>query len=288
MCSRPTRRGGRPSPGCARSVVVDTLTALAIHLELGADWAQVRETHPGRVLARADPVPLAVRRSRPPRGDHEDRIDSSPAGCWSSPPGITAANPGSARPSRTARKGSPITSCRSQTAPAAPASPLHLDEGARQASQRHDRRGRPRAVVLPLGRRHRTLTSSLHRTDSSTPAQEAGTPGRHSGRHARIGYEQPHPGATLVPRPAHRRQQKQGHGVSESPHFRLATPSPSPTSRPPETPATPPSATQLTAKLQPAPLTNASAISVLARSMPVPRSDPARVGPQIALSSSGS
>ena len=42
-------------------------------------------------------------------------------------------------------------------------------------------------------------------------------------------------GATLVPRPVHHRQQKQGHGVSESPHFRLATPSPSPTSRPPET-----------------------------------------------------
>jgi hypothetical protein len=41
-------------------------------------------------------------------------------------------------------------------------------------------------------------------------------------------------GATLVPRPAHAGSE-QGHGVQEkSPHIRLATPSTSPTPRPPE------------------------------------------------------
>ena len=95
---------------------------------------------------------------------------------------------------------------------------------------------RPRVVLFPVGRRHRTLTTTLL-LNSSTP----GSGGRDAGptqRPARaIDYEQPRRGPRSFLDPAHRRQQQQGHGVeSKSPHFRLATPSPSPTSRPPETP----------------------------------------------------
>ena len=218
MSSRPTRDGGRPSPGCARSAAVDTLTALAVHLELGADWQRFEKPTPRRELARADPVTLSVRRVRPPRSDHEDRLAARPP---------TARRVRLALRPRTANRRDPgqppERAARSHPAdlqprPAAPAPHLHLDEGARQASQRHDRRGRARAVLLPLGRRDRTLTPASP-TNSSTPAQEAGTPGRHSGRHARHSYEQPPTRATLVPRPAHRRQQKQGHGVSRIPAF---------------------------------------------------------------------
>jgi hypothetical protein len=48
----------------------------------------------------------------------------------------------------------------------------------------------------------------------------------------------------------------------KSPHIRLATPSPSPTSRPPETPATPPSATPGHGETSTCPLDKRSAISV--------------------------
>jgi hypothetical protein len=163
---------------------------------------------------------------------------SSPAACSSRRPGTTAANRVSGRRSPTAKKGSPITSCRSPTAAntACTTSTRACERAASTTTSRPSRSpGSCRASSGPP-RPHPDPAASPHR-QQHPPAQEAGTPGRHSGRHARSRYGQhPSSGATLVLRPAHRRQQKQGHGVSEkSPHFRLATPSPSPTSRPPET-----------------------------------------------------
>ena len=86
---------------------VDTLTALAIHLELGADWARFEKPHSGRVLAGTDPLAPAVRRVRPAGIDHEDRIDARPPACWSSPPGNTPANPGSASTLKNRQDGQP-------------------------------------------------------------------------------------------------------------------------------------------------------------------------------------
>ena len=197
---------------------VDTLTALAIHLELGADWARFEKptrvgswlgltpsrqqsgesdrhgsiTKTGSMLARRLLVESAWQYAREPRI------------------GVTLANRQDGQPDHVL-----------QIANRAQQRLHHLyTEHARprQAAQRDRRRGRPRAVVLPLGRRDRTLTQRPHRTQQH-PAQEAGTPGRHSGRHARNGYEQHPHGATLVPRPAHRRQQQQGHGVSQNPRI---------------------------------------------------------------------
>ena len=41
---------------------VDTLTALAIHLELGADWQRFEKADPRGVLAGADALAPAIRR----------------------------------------------------------------------------------------------------------------------------------------------------------------------------------------------------------------------------------
>ena len=65
--SRPTRHGGRPSLGCARSAAVDTLTALAIHLELGADWQRFEKAHRVGSWLGLTPSAPAVRRVRPAR-----------------------------------------------------------------------------------------------------------------------------------------------------------------------------------------------------------------------------
>ena len=163
---------------------VDTLTALAIHLELGADWARFEKAHRvgswlGLTPSRPNPA------NRPPRSDHEDRLDARPPTAGRIRLAIRSRTPdrrdAQEPPGRTARPHPADL----QPRPATPAPRLHLDEGTRQAPQCHDRRRRPRAVLLPVGRRDRTLIHPGLTNNSSTPAQEAGTPGRHSGRHAR-------------------------------------------------------------------------------------------------------
>ncbi len=165
---------------------IDTLTAFALHLELGGDWQRFQRanalsawlglipslhqsgqsTHHGsitrdRLRVRAPiagRVGLALRTSPTNRGDPQEP---------------------SARPAR------PHPADR-QPCPAATAPRLSPHARPRQAAQR-DRRGlRPRAGLLPLGSRNSRLTPP-----DSPPVER---PGRRatSGRHARLPYGQ-HP-----------------------------------------------------------------------------------------------
>ena len=130
---------------------VDTLTAFSIHLELGADWQR-------RVL--------------PPGPDHQDRLDPRPPatgriGLALQPPAAPGRDAGQppGRPARPrARDRQPRAATTAQAQP--------HDARPRQAAQRHRRRLRPRAVLLPLGRRHRRLTPG-----HSLTGREAGAPG---------------------------------------------------------------------------------------------------------------
>jgi Transposase IS116/IS110/IS902 family len=164
---------------------VDTLTAFAIHLELGADWARFEKAHRvgswlGLIPSREQSGPSVntTATDRSPRPAPRSR-----AGCWSSPPGTPPANRGSARPSPTASKDNPTTCCRLPTVPASAYTASTPACAPAASPQRDGRRSRPGAGLLPLGRCHRTLT--LLRRTAAPPAQEAGTPGRHRGRHAR-------------------------------------------------------------------------------------------------------
>src|SRR5450755_3960234 len=123
---------------------------------------------------------------------------SSPAACSSRRPGTTAANRVSARRSPTAKKDSPITSCRSPTAAntACTTSTRACERAASTTTSRPSRSpGSCRASSGPP-RPHPDPAASPQQT-AAPPAQEAGTPGRHSGRHARSRYGQ-HP--SRVPR----------------------------------------------------------------------------------------
>jgi transposase len=94
---------------------VDTLTAFAIHLELGADWQRFQKAHRvGSWLGLTRRVSSRASLTGRERSRRPDRC--SPAGCWSSPPVTTRANPGSARRSPTAKRGSLTMCCRSPTA----------------------------------------------------------------------------------------------------------------------------------------------------------------------------
>jgi Transposase IS116/IS110/IS902 family len=219
---------------------VDTLTAFAIPLELGADWARFEKAH--RVGSW-----LGLTPSREQSGAHDRHGAITKTGSTLARRLLVESAWHAAREPRVRRdpRQPPARTTRPRAADRQPCQPaptprLHQHARPRQAPQRDGRRGRPGAGLLPLGRCHRTLTQ-LSPPNSSNPGsgrRDAGPPPRParaitlSAAHPRQGG-----GVTLVLRPAHRRQQQQGHGVSESPHIRLATPSPSPTSRPPETPA---------------------------------------------------
>jgi hypothetical protein len=91
---------------------IDTLTALSIHLELGADWQHFeRPTGPG-LLAGVDPEPEPVRRTLIPGIDHQDRIQCCPATAGRIGMTLRPLATGPARHWPTYDSASPSTSCR--------------------------------------------------------------------------------------------------------------------------------------------------------------------------------
>ena len=138
-----------------------------------------------------------------------------------------------------------------RTAPHPPR--LHPNALPRQAAQRDRRRVRPRARVLPLGRRDRALTSR-----SQPPVREAGAPGRDA-----AGTREPTMSSPLRPRSLlDQRTPAAGTrpwGTQNPRIIRLATPTTCPTPRPPEQPTDrPPTADAI----HPRPLDKRHAISV--------------------------
>ena len=118
---------------------IDTLTALALHLELAATGSASSARRALGAWLGLTPSLQQSGESSPHGIDHQDRLRRSPAGCWSRRPGTTAARRGSARPWPTARPASPTTSCRSPTAPSS----------ACTASTRRMRaRGKPANVIV--------------------------------------------------------------------------------------------------------------------------------------------
>ena len=116
---------------------IDTLSALSIHLELGADWARF-EKAPRVGVAGTDAISQPVRGEQNPGLDHEDRIDpgddcSSKRHAWAATPCRAHVGGPPARPAR-AR-----TPDRQQgTAP--PSSRLPTAQSPRQTARRGHRR----------------------------------------------------------------------------------------------------------------------------------------------------
>ena len=149
---------------------VDTLTALAFHLELGADWQ--RFMRPARsARGSGSPRPCSSPASHPVKARSRRPDRRSPGGCWSSPPGITAATHGSARPCKTASRASPITSCRSLTAPSS---------GCTASTRRMSARGKPHNVTVVAAARELACFLWAAATARLTPATASpvGRPGR--------------------------------------------------------------------------------------------------------------
>ena len=143
---------------------------------------------------------LGLTPSRQQSGEHDwhgsitKTGSSSPAACWSSPPGNTPANPGSVRRSRNRQDGQPDHILQICNRAQQRLHHLYTSCG-HAASPTTSRSSRSRASCrASSGPPPPHPNQQLHQTDSSTPAQEAGTPGRHSGRHARSRYGQHLPG----------------------------------------------------------------------------------------------
>ena len=97
---------------------VDTLTAFALHLELGGDWQRFRASERAERMARARSRPCTSPESPPAKARSRRPDRASPAGCSSRPPGTTDADPTDRRdPPKPSSRDSPTTSCRSLTAP---------------------------------------------------------------------------------------------------------------------------------------------------------------------------
>ena len=137
---------------------VDTLTALAIHLELGADWQRFRSPRPLFAWLGLTPSLEQSGQSKTPRLDHQDRLllrapALSRGGQALRPPAGDRRHP--AKPPGWPER--PRAGHRLARA-APPAPPPAPPRRPRQARQRRHRRRRPRAVRVPLGRRHRPMT----------------------------------------------------------------------------------------------------------------------------------
>lgn len=157
---------------------IDTLTAFSLHLEPGADWRRFFRGAGALVkfgltpkLSQSGESPGKARSLRPGQ--------CSPAACWSSRHGITAAYRDSARLWQTARPGSPITSSRSPSAPSSACTGQPFDALLRQAAQRHRRGLRARDDARRTGRAHlrqppasRTTT---HERSASRPSPACAT-----------------------------------------------------------------------------------------------------------------
>jgi transposase len=161
---------------------IDTLTALGLHLELGGDWA--RFARPAQLSAWLGPDPIAapVRTVEQPGSDHQDRVALRPPAArrvvLALPPHPISRPHARGSPRRAARHGAAGFLARA----AAPAPRLRPHEGARQTGQRRHRRGRSRALRVPLG----SSRGRLNQADIHRPL--VGASGR-SGRHARHSYE---------------------------------------------------------------------------------------------------
>ena len=138
---------------------IDTLTALAFHLELGGDWQRFQRAPALGSWLGLTPSLSQSGESSQAGLDHQDRLHARPAAAGRS--GLALQPPAAARrdAAPTARPASPTTS--SQIANRAqqrllPRPPQHARP--RQAAQRHRRRVRARAGLLPLGGRDRRLT----------------------------------------------------------------------------------------------------------------------------------
>ena len=161
---------------------IDTLTAFVLCLEIG-DFHRFQR--PAQLASWLGLVPSArpVRREPPPRRDHQDRLRLRPPAAGRGRLALPA--PAADRrhrrqpPAGPARPRAPDRLAR----PAPPLPPLQPPARTRQTRQRHHRRRRPRARLLPLGRRRGRLTPDHSRLLGRAPGPRC--------RHARSIYGQP-------------------------------------------------------------------------------------------------
>src|SRR5450755_1584063 len=212
---------GRDRPG----VLADRVPAASIprgRHPLGADPAarghRLRPVPAGgaaRFVARAGPLPPAIRRVRRARVDHQDRLQVRPADPGRGRLALRPCARGRAlalrAPGGTAR---PCPADR-LTRPASPLPDPQADAGTQEARQRDHRRVRTRARLLPLGRRDCPITEA----DSPLPLGWGGAGPRSPLAHAALLWA-----ALTRPRPlldTRSPATKSGTWGSQPPHMRL-------------------------------------------------------------------
>ena len=208
---------------------IETLTALVV-LSRSAEFDRFQRARP---LSRPGSAwcPRSTSPAEPPPGrHHQNRLRAMHDACWSRPPGITCASPGSASTvANRQQRASPHTFSRSLACPTPAVPPHGRRVPARQAGERQHGRGRTRARLLPLGRRHRRLTTATAAVGRSRRRATAAG-------HTRFRYGQPK-GATPVPRKRTPGERNQGTAVANPRIIRLKQrPSTEPDAPPPEQP----------------------------------------------------
>jgi transposase len=122
---------------------VDTLTALSIHLELGADWARFEKAPRVGAWLGLTPSLNQSRGEQDPRRDHQDRVDARASAAGRSRLALRTQTICRADPDRPPSR--PARACardlKQSPTPVAPRLPA--DESPRQTPRRHHRRGRP-------------------------------------------------------------------------------------------------------------------------------------------------